>query len=99
MQSYCPFCTRTKNAFTSKGLRPIVLELDERQDGAAIQAALLESSGQRTVPNVFFRGEHIGGNDDTQAAIKAGKFDDLTASEIDEAAEAGGYVELQIKAC
>lgn len=27
--------------------------LDERDDGDAIQAALLELTGQRTVPNVF----------------------------------------------
>ena len=34
-------------------------------DGAQVQAALAEKSGQRTVPNVFINGEHIGGCDDT----------------------------------
>lgn len=32
-------------------------------DGDAIQAALLEWTGQRTVPNVFIGGKHIGGCD------------------------------------
>ena len=30
-----------------------------------MQAALLEKTGQRTVPNVFINGKHIGGHDDT----------------------------------
>lgn len=32
-------------------------------DGAEIQAALAEWTGQRTVPNVFIGGKHIGGCD------------------------------------
>ena len=34
-------------------------------EGAAIQAALAEKTGQRTVPNVFINGNHVGGCDDT----------------------------------
>jgi glutaredoxin 3 len=30
-----------------------------------------------TVPNVFVNGQHIGGNDDTQSAIKSGKIAQL----------------------
>lgn len=32
-------------------------------DGDEMQAALLEWTGQRTVPNVFIGGKHIGGSD------------------------------------
>lgn len=32
-------------------------------DGSEIQAALAEWTGQRTVPNVFIGGSHIGGCD------------------------------------
>lgn len=32
-------------------------------DGSDIQSALAELSGQRTVPNVFISGKHIGGCD------------------------------------
>jgi hypothetical protein len=34
-----------------------------KEDGAELQAALAEISGQRTVPNVFIAGQHIGGCD------------------------------------
>ncbi|KNC84562.1 hypothetical protein SARC_03235 [Sphaeroforma arctica JP610] len=43
-------------------------------DGGALQAALQEISGQRTVPNVFVKSTHIGGNDDLQAAVRSGSF-------------------------
>ncbi len=35
-----------------------------KEDGAELQAALAEISGERTVPNVFIAGQHIGGCDD-----------------------------------
>lgn len=46
-------------------------------DGADIQAALLEMTGQKTVPNVFIKGQHVGGNDATQAAAKSGKLQEM----------------------
>lgn len=36
-------------------------------DGSAIQDALQEITGQRTVPNIFINKKHIGGNSDLQA--------------------------------
>jgi len=61
----CPFCTKIKNLFNDLGFKYEVVELDQRDDGSAIQAALLALSGQRTVPNVFIGGNHVGGCDDT----------------------------------
>jgi len=61
----CPFCTKIKQLFDSQGFKYEVLELDQTAEGPAIQAALAEKSGQRTVPNVFINGDHIGGCDDT----------------------------------
>ena len=51
------------------------LEEDERlmfvawrlDDGAAIQDALEEMTHQRSVPNIFIKKQHIGGNSDLQA--------------------------------
>lgn len=54
-----------------------VLELDNMDNGAEIQAALLDISGQRTVPNVFIKGQHLGGNSETQAAAKNGKLQEM----------------------
>lgn len=46
-------------------------------DGADIQSALLDLSGQKTVPNVFIKGQHLGGNDATQEAAKSGKLQEM----------------------
>ncbi|KAK3033043.1 hypothetical protein RJ639_035669 [Escallonia herrerae] len=43
-------------------------------DGSDLQSALAELSGQRTVPNVFIGGKHIGGCDKTTAMYKAGQL-------------------------
>lgn len=47
-------------------------------DGAAIQDALEEMTGQRSVPNIFISKKHIGGNSDLQA--KKSQLDDLLQS-------------------
>lgn len=54
-----------------------VIELDQIDNGAEVQSALLEMSGQRTVPNVYIKGKHLGGNDDTQAAARSGKLEEM----------------------
>lgn len=46
-------------------------------DGSQIQAALAEWTGQRTVPNVFIGGNHIGGCDATTAMHREGKLKPL----------------------
>eukprot|EP00804_Cyclotella_cryptica_P012588 CCRYP_014735-RB/>CCRYP_014735-RB protein AED:0.39 eAED:0.39 QI:0/-1/0/1/-1/0/1/0/63 len=54
-----------------------VIELDNMDNGPEVQAALLDISGQRTVPNVFIKGKHLGGNDDSQAAARSGKLQEM----------------------
>ncbi|CUS24279.1 LAQU0S15e00958g1_1 [Lachancea quebecensis] len=80
-KTYCPYCNATlKLLFEDKKLRKdqvLLLQLDTMKDGAEIQAALAEISGQRTVPNVYILGEHIGGNSDLQALESSGKLDEL----------------------
>jgi len=77
----CPFCTKVKNLFEELGIPVEVLELDQIAEGSAIQAALLEKTGQRTVPNVFVNQQHIGGCDDTLKAESDGKFKSLIPKE------------------
>jgi len=57
-----------------RGIVVVGVMLDKREDGDAIQAYLQTKTGQRTVPNVFIKQEHIGGNDDLQAFNKAGEL-------------------------
>ena len=77
-KSYCPFCTATKELFASLDVDITVHELDKMgDDGPALQHALLQMTGQKSVPNVFVKGQHMGGNDDTQAAAKEGKLQEM----------------------
>lgn len=74
-QTYCPYCAKTKQTIGDITKDAYILELDESPDGGEIQEALLELTGQRTVPNVFIGGEHIGGNSDVQQLKSSGKLD------------------------
>mmetsp|Transcript_35393 Transcript_35393/g.86532 ORF Transcript_35393/g.86532 Transcript_35393/m.86532 type:complete len:115 (+) Transcript_35393:100-444(+) len=69
-KSYCPYC-KAAEALLDKVAhkeKVKVVYLDRMgSDGRAIQGALLAKTGQRTVPNIFINGRHIGGNDDLQS--------------------------------
>ncbi|KAJ3068507.1 hypothetical protein HDU98_008341 [Podochytrium sp. JEL0797] len=60
----CPFCTRAKRLLTSLNIEFTTIELNTRSDGVAIQASLMQRTGQRTVPFVFVGGVLVGGCDD-----------------------------------
>ncbi|KAK2765519.1 hypothetical protein FQN54_008373 [Arachnomyces sp. PD_36] len=66
-KSYCPFCRATKSLLQENNAPFYLMELDEVDDGAAIQDALQEITGQRSVPNIFIKQKHIGGNSELQA--------------------------------
>jgi len=66
-KSYCPYCRATKALLDEAGAKYYSIELDQVDDGAAIQAALQEINGQTSVPNIYIKREHIGGNSALQA--------------------------------
>lgn len=76
-KSYCPYCRATKQTLDGLKVEYDLLELDQESDGAALQDALEEISGQRTVPNVYIKQKHIGGNSDVQSLQKSGKLEAL----------------------
>lgn len=69
-KSYCPYCSATKRLLSEVYPEAYILELDQMDEGNEIQAILAQITGQRTVPNVFIKGKHIGGNSDLQALGK-----------------------------
>ena len=73
-KSYCPYAGATKQLLNSNNVTYKLVELDQVANGTAIQDALKDISGQRTVPNVFIGGKHIGGNSDVQALNSQGKL-------------------------
>ncbi|KAI0532007.1 putative glutaredoxin [Xylaria digitata] len=74
-KSYCPYCKASKNLLDGLGAKYFLIELDQVGDGNAIQDALFEINGQRTVPNIYIGQKHIGGNSDLQA--KKGELESL----------------------
>ncbi|EGN93545.1 hypothetical protein SERLA73DRAFT_189254 [Serpula lacrymans var. lacrymans S7.3] len=72
-KTWCPYSARAKALFVKDypGVPAHVLELDETDDGSAIQNYLAEKTGQRSVPNIFVNGTHVGGCDDLFAMKKA----------------------------
>ncbi|RMZ84410.1 hypothetical protein DV738_g656, partial [Chaetothyriales sp. CBS 135597] len=77
-KSWCPYCRATKTLLNEKKAKFYLLELDEVDDGNAIQDALEDLTGQRSVPNIFIGQKHIGGNSDLQS--KRGELDGLLKS-------------------
>ena len=60
-KSTCPFCIKLKAAFKLNRVDFTAIELDTLgATGPEIQNELLTKTGQKTVPNVFIRGKHIG---------------------------------------
>ncbi|GAO18557.1 uncharacterized protein UV8b_00835 [Ustilaginoidea virens] len=76
-KSYCPYCRATKDTLTKLGAVFKTYELDQLSDGSALQDALEQITGQRTVPNIHIKQQHIGGNSDLQDLQKSGKLEDL----------------------
>ncbi|KAF2267837.1 glutaredoxin [Lojkania enalia] len=66
-KSYCPYCRAAKQLLRESGAKFYAIELDQIDDGSAIQSTLVDLTGQFTVPNIFIGQKHIGGNSDLQA--------------------------------
>ena len=71
------YCDRAKALFDTLKQPYHAIELDQMNDGADIQALLKDFTGQRTVPNIFINGKHIGGCDDLMSLHKSAKLESL----------------------
>ena len=61
----CPYCVRAKQLLKSKGVEQIEeirIDTDPEQ-----RALMMESTGRRTVPQIFIGQTHVGGCDDLVA--------------------------------
>lgn len=72
-KSWCPYCKKIKAALTSSNIVFHSIELDLIDQGEQIEQVLIEKTSQETVPNIFIKGQHIGGCDDTLAAMRNGR--------------------------
>ncbi|KAH7141408.1 putative glutaredoxin Grx1 [Dactylonectria estremocensis] len=76
-KSYCPYCKETKRTLEGMGAVFEAVELDKAADGGALQDAIEELTGQRTVPNTFILQKSIGGNSDLQSLRSSGQLKSL----------------------
>ncbi|CAK9442152.1 uncharacterized protein LODBEIA_P58950 [Lodderomyces beijingensis] len=76
-KTYCPYCRATKDLLNKHQVEYKLVELNTVPDGSQIQRTLQKISGQKTVPNIFINGKHIGGNSDLQALEQSKKLAQL----------------------
>lgn len=64
--TYCGYCRAAKDLLDKKGIA--YEEIDVTED-PAMRAKLVELSGQRTVPQIFWNGVSVGGYTDLSAKL------------------------------
>jgi glutaredoxin 3 len=72
--SDCPYCVRAKDLLKRKGAAFTEINLDGKDDELK---ALRERTGMRTVPQIFFDDQLIGGFQDLAALDAKGELDRL----------------------
>ncbi len=66
----CPYCLRAKDLLRRRGvehLEELRVDLDP-----ALRQAMMQSTGRRTVPQIYIGEHHVGGCDDLYALDAAG---------------------------
>ena len=74
---YCPYCVRAKALLRHKGVS--FEEIDVGADDA-LREQMIESSGRRTVPQIFINDAPIGGFDELKVLDDQGELDRLVAA-------------------
>ena len=68
----CPYCVRAKGLLKK---HDVPFEEMDVTDDTDKRRWLLETTGRRTVPQIFFGDESMGGCDDLEALIQRGELD------------------------
>ncbi|HZF23830.1 MAG TPA: glutaredoxin 3 [Burkholderiales bacterium] len=73
--AWCPYCIAAERLLTAKGaveIEKIRVDLEP-----ARRAEMMQRSGRRTVPQIYFDDFHVGGFDDLAALDQAGKLEPM----------------------
>lgn len=73
----CPYCIAAKALLRKKGVA--FTEVDVSMDPGLRQKMMMRAGGQRTVPQIFIGGVHVGGCDDIHLLDHQGKLDPMLA--------------------
>lgn len=71
----CPYCTRAEQFLHAKGVAQI--EKIRIDTDPIARNEMMESTGRRTVPQIFIGSAHVGGYDDLVALDKSGGLQPL----------------------
>lgn len=74
-KTWCPFSQKAKKLLDDSNIPYHTVEIDLQPNGADIQQALADLTGQKTVPNIFINNTHIGGYVDLRKAFQSNKLD------------------------
>ncbi len=68
----CPYCTRAKQLLKARGVEQIEeIRIDTNPEE---RARMMETTGRRTVPQIFIGATHVGGCDDLMALDARGEL-------------------------
>ena len=73
----CPFCTAAYRFLTE--LKGVEVEQIDLTGDTPARMALMQRTGQRTVPQIYVGEHHVGGYDDLRALDARGGLDPLLA--------------------
>jgi len=76
----CVFCNKAKQLLESCNITPLVVELDQLQEGQVLHQQLISKTNHTTVPNIFINGNHIGGYSELEQLFKNGKLSIMSQS-------------------
>jgi glutaredoxin 3 len=75
--TFCGYCTRAKSILSREGVPYAEVDVSDDDDK---RAWLVEATGQRTVPQIFFGEESVGGCTDLEKIVRAGQLKERLAS-------------------
>jgi glutaredoxin 3 len=76
-REYCGYCARAKALLDAKGVA--YTEHDATYSAELRQEMIAKANGRSTFPQIFIKGEHVGGCDDLHALDRQGKLDTMLA--------------------
>ena len=74
MTGWCPYCQRAGALLAGKPVDVTRVDVDE---DPTLRQQMIERSGRRSVPQIFFGDHHLGGCDDLIALDASGELDRL----------------------
>ena len=72
---FCNYCEAAKRLLARNNARYI--EIDISKVDGAMDEMIKKANGKRTIPQIFFDDQHIGGYDEVRALEKENKLQDL----------------------